>query len=207
MSGSGDECTVIVRLARGLRKGSIPAALKIGEAFLLVILGLYIVKVCILIAGIYEGYGRPYVSLFMFLVEILMLTVTTDSVLAIMSKRPKAWKKVVRASFLLVVFNIVAWLGFSKSTAVGFVAFNPAIVTPLSLIILLMMFTRPIRSYYIPLMEDDKPLVSWVKYAFLFPLYTAEGYRIMYDQDPTTANHLLTDGTIENRRSVPGVDR
>ena len=25
------------------------------------------------------------------------------------------------------------------------------------------------------------PLVNWVKYAFLTPLYTAEGYRIMYD--------------------------
>ena len=98
-----------------------------------------------------------------------------------MSKRPKAWKKVVRASFLLAIFNIVAWLGLSQSTAVGFVAFNPAIVTPLSLIILVMMFTRPIRSYYVPLMEEDMPLVNWVKYAFLTPLYTAEGYRIMYD--------------------------
>ena len=162
MSGSGDECTVIVRLARGLRKGSIPVALKFGEAFLLVILGLYIVKVCILVTGMYEDYA-------------------TDSALAIMSKRPKAWKKVVRASFLLAIFNIVAWLGLSQSTAVGFVAFNPAIVTPLSLIILVMMFTRPIRSYYVPLMEEDMPLVNWVKYAFLTPLYTAEGYRIMYD--------------------------
>lgn len=181
MSGSGDECTVIVRLARGLRKGSIPVALKFGEAFLLVILGLYIVKVCVLVTGMYEDYGRPYVSLFMFLVEIVMMVVTTDSALAIMSKRPKAWKKVVRASFLLAIFNIVAWLGLSQSTAVGFVAFNPAIVTPLSLIILVMMFTRPIRSYYVPLMEEDMPLVNWVKYAFLTPLYTAEGYRIMYD--------------------------
>lgn len=183
MNGSGDECTVIVRLARGLRKGGVPAALKLAELFLLLIIGLYLVKICILVNGMYVDFGRPYVSMVMFFIEVLMLVVTSDSVLVIGSRRPRAWKKVVRASFLLVFFNLVAWFGLSGSTAAGFVAFNPLLVTPLSVIMLVMMFTRPIRSYYVPLMEDDKPLVDWIKYAFASPLYTAEGYRIIYDDD------------------------
>ena len=131
----------------------------------------------------YVDFGRPYVSMFMFLVEVLMLVVTCDSVLVISSRRPKAWKKVVRASFLLVIFNLVAWMGLSQSTALGFVALNPALVTPFSLAILVIMFTRPVRSYYVPLMEDDRPLKDWVKSVFASPLYTSEGYRIIYEDD------------------------
>lgn len=172
MGGSGDECTVIVRLARGLRKGGVPLALKLAELFLLFVMGLYMVKICIIVNGMYVDFGRPYVSMFMFLVEVLMLVVTCDSVLVISSRRPKAWKKVVRASFLLVIFNLVAWMGLSQSTALGFVALNPALVTPFSLAILVIMFTRPVRSYYVPLMEDDRPLKDWVKSVFASPLYT-----------------------------------
>lgn len=183
MGGSGDECTVIVRLARGLRKGGVPLALKLAELFLLFVMGLYMVKICIIVNGMYVDFGRPYVSMFMFLVEVLMLVVTCDSVLVISSRRPKAWKKVVRASFLLVIFNLVAWMGLSQSTALGFVALNPALVTPFSLAILVIMFTRPVRSYYVPLMEDDRPLKDWFKSVFASPLYTSEGYRIIYEDD------------------------
>ena len=148
-------------------------ALKLAELFLLFVMGLYMVKICIIVNGMYVDFGRPYVSMFMFLVEVLMLVVTCDSVLVISSRRPKAWKKVVRASFLLVIFNLVAWMGLSQSTALGFVALNPALVTPFSLAILVIMFTRPVRSYYVPLMEDERPLWDWVKYA----------YRIIYEDD------------------------
>ena len=165
------------------RRGEEPLILRFAELFLMFIISIYIAKICLLAFGMYLGYGLHRTSLLMFVVDIAMMFLTTDSLLAITSRRPKAWKKVVRASFLLVIFNLVAWMGLSQSTALGFVALNPALVTPFSLAILVIMFTRPVRSYYVPLMEDDRPLKDWVKSVFASPLYTSEGYRIIYEDD------------------------
>ncbi len=177
--GNGDR-TIGNAVGSLFRKGATPMALKAAELFLVVIVGIYIAKVCILAMGIYEGIGGRYMPFVTLVIEVAMLFVTLDSLLVVSSRRPKAWKKVVRAAILLTIFNLYYWTGLSESLA-AYVVFNPLLITPVALLVLVIMFTRTVRDYYVPLMEDERPLWDWVKYAFVSPLYTAERYHIMYD--------------------------
>lgn len=162
-----------------VRKGVVPLILKIAELFLMFVIGVYIAKVCIIAMGINGGEGGAMAYLTLF-IEVAMIVITLDSLLSVTSSKPKAWKKVVRAAMLLVVFNLYYWLGISHSLS-SYVVFNPLIITPVALVIMAIMFTRPVRDYYVPPLEERKPLRDWVKFAFFSPLYTSESYRIRYD--------------------------
>lgn len=171
------------RANSAVHRGGRPIVLRIAEAFLMVIVAIYFAKVVMLAVGMYEGVGMPRTSLFMFMVEIVMLYVTADSLIAVSSRHPRAWKKVTRASVLLIVFNLIYWFGASSSTVVSYIAFSPVLVTPAALFIMLVMYWEPIRRYYMPVMEDEKSVWEWFKYSWVWPLYTAEEYRVMYDDE------------------------
>lgn len=178
------------------RRGDEPLILRFAELFLMFIISVYIAKVCLLAFGMYLGYGYHRISLIMFVVDVAMLFLTTDSLLAITSRRPKAWKKVARASILLIVFNLTSWLGITGSTAASLVVFNPLVVTPPSMAVLLMMYLPSVRRYYMPIMEEEKPIGAWFGYSWFWPLYTAARYRVVYDDERRDV------GDVEDGRPV-----
>ena len=184
------------------RRGEEPLILRFAELFLMFIISIYIAKICLLAFGMYLGYGLHRTSLLMFVVDIAMMFLTTDSLLAITSRRPKAWKKVTRASILLIVFNLASWLGIMGSTAASLVVFNPAVVTPPSLAVLIMMYLPSVRRYYTPIMEEERPLWAWFRYSWFWPLYTADRYRVVYDDE-----RQGVDGAVEGRPAHPRSSR
>ena len=180
----GDRGWSIGRLAEEVfQRGTRPFVLKLAETFLVLICGIYLTKLAVLAMGMHAGYGDGFLSILTFVVDVAMLFITADSLLSVSSRRPKAWKKAVRAAMLLVVFNLIAWFGTGSMTAASLVTMNPLIVTPLALFVMAVMFWSPIRRYYMPMMEEELSLWSWFKFAWFSPLYTSESYRIMYDDD------------------------
>lgn len=165
------------------RAGTRPVVLKVAETFLVLICCLYMTKMAVLVMGLHEGYGGAFYSMVTFVVDIVMLFITVDSLLSVSSRKPKAWKKVVRAGMLLVIFNLIAWFGTDSAAASSLVSFNPLIVTPLAVIVILIMYWKPIRRYYTPLMEEQLPIGRWFMFSLFSPLYTSEEYRISYDDD------------------------
>lgn len=163
--------------------GTVPVVLKVAQTFLVLICALYLTKMAVLVMGLHEGYGDPLVSMATFVIDIVMLFVTADSLLSVSSRKPKAWKKVARAGMLLVIFNLIAWFGTDAMTASSLVSFNPMIVTPLAVIVILIMYWRPIRRYYTPLSEEVLPIGKWFLFSLFSPLYTSAEYRITYDDD------------------------
>ena len=162
-------------------RGARPFVLKVAQTFLVIIVAIYLTKLAVLAMGMNEGYGYQFVSIATFLVDMAMMLVTMDSLLAVSSRRPKAWKKAVRAAMLLVIFNLIAWYGTDPLSASSLVVMNPFLVTPFALAVIAVMFWAPIRRYYMPMMEEELSLWSWFKYAWFSPLYTSSEYRVMYD--------------------------
>ena len=112
--------------AEGLfHRGARPFVLKVAQSFLVIIVAIYLTKLAVLAMGMNEGYGNQFVSIATFLVDMAMMLVTMDSLLVVSSRRPKAWKKAVRAAMLLVIFNLIAWYGNDPLSASSLVVMNP----------------------------------------------------------------------------------
>ena len=179
-----------------------PLVLKVAETFLVLIVCLYLTKLALLAMGMHEGYGNGIVSMATYVIDVAMLFITVDSLLSVSSRKPKAWKKVVRAGMLLVIFNIISWFSTSSLTASSLAAMNPVIVTPLAVAIILIMYWGPIRRYYTPLMEDELSVWSWFKFSLFSPLYTSSEYRVMYD-DERDRSALPSEGLHNPHATVP----
>lgn len=171
------------RANAAVRRGARPTALMVAEVFLMLIVGIYMTKMAMLAVGLHEGIGMHRTSLVVYIVEAAMLILTCDSLLVVSSRNPRAWKKMVRASTLLIVFNLIYWLGLSHSTAASFAVINPLLITPMAIFIILVMYWSPVRRYYTPIMEEERTLWQWFKYSWFSPLYTSESYRIMYEEE------------------------
>lgn len=160
-----------------------PWAVIVAECFLLFVLGLYFAKVCVLSMGLIAEVGSSRImskNLFVFLCEIVMFFITADAMLGLSSRRPKGWKKAVRGSMLLLLFTLIgSFFGVTGSVSV-LVTINPVIVAPLVLFVILLMLLPSVRRYYVPPMECEKSLLSWIKFSFVSELYPQGRYRISY---------------------------
>ncbi len=180
--GSVDDSVSLADSATDVARRSVrPAVILVAEMFMIFIIGLYVAKMTVLVMGMSADVGDRGLTLLTFLIEIAMLFITIDSLASVSSRNPKAWRKVERAAFLLVIFNLLYSMGISGGTAVSFVSINPLIVTPLALAVAAILFWRPVREFYTPVMEDDLPLRRWVGYVLFWPLYPSDEYRILYD--------------------------
>ena len=169
------------RANSAVHRGGRPVVLKIAEFFLMLIVGMYLAKIVVLAVGLYDVIGMHRTSLLTYVVEIFMLYLTVDSLFVVSSRNPRAWKKVSRASMLLIIFNLIYWFGSSSMTTASYVVVNPLIITPMALFIMVVMYWAPIRRYYMPVMEDERTIWQWFKFSWFSPLYTSKGYRVMYD--------------------------
>ena len=44
------------------------------------------------------------------------------------------------------------------------------------------MMTKSVREYYTPPMTENKPLIDWIKYLGIDPLYEAQRFELAYDE-------------------------
>ncbi|MDO5854038.1 MAG: hypothetical protein Q4Q62_08425 [Thermoplasmata archaeon] len=166
-----------------------PLALLVAEGFLVLILSIYVGKIGVLAMYLLNegpGGGMPTGvswNLFIFLCEIAMLFVTADALLGISSRRPKGWKKAVRGSLLLLLFTIVGTYTKDMGSVSSMVTLDPIIVLPLVVVVFALMLLPGVRRYYVPPMEEDRPLSKWIGFAFFSELYPAGRYRIAYDEE------------------------
>lgn len=158
-----------------------PLSLIVAEMFLLFIVGIYFTKICIVAMGLYVGHykGMGIISLTTYIFEIAMMFIAMDAMLGISSRKPKAWRKVVRSSILLFLISAIAWYGEFTGSA-SLVTLNPLLIAPFVVIVLLIMFMPKVRRYYVPPMMENRPMMAWVKFILFTPLYTSESYRIMH---------------------------
>ncbi|MDO5862292.1 MAG: hypothetical protein Q4Q58_05835 [Thermoplasmata archaeon] len=166
-----------------------PLALLVAECFLVLILSIYVGKICVLSMYLLNetpGGGMPTGvswNLFIFLCEIAMLFITADALLGISSRRPKGWKKAVRGSLLMLLFTMVGTYTKDMGSVSSMVTLDPAIVVPLVAVVFVLMLLPNVRAYYVPPMEEGRPLSAWIKFAFFSELYPAGRYRIAYPEE------------------------
>lgn len=166
------------------KKDRKPFAVTLAELFLLVVLAVYFAKICIL--TVYMGQGGEGESilgldsnLISLVLDLAMMFMTADSMLGLSSRRPKGWKKAVRGAVLLFVFTIIdALVGGGVSSLV---TIDPLLLLPVVVVVIALMCTKGVRRYYVPPMEEEKPLGAWLKFAGVSDLYPAGKYRIAYD--------------------------
>ena len=159
-----------------------PVALRVAELFMMAIVGIYVAKLVVLGIGFSTGYGFREAALVSFVAGTALMFMTVDSLLTLSSADPRSWKKAVRAAVLLVVVNLLYRLGIS-ATAAGVVSFNPVLIIAVSVIVIVCLFDRRVRGYFVPPGLEAPPLRSWIAFAAFWPLFPSEHYRMAFPEE------------------------
>lgn len=167
------------RMRRSSIRRSTPPALYVAMAFLLLVIALYFAKISVLTMGMISEYGQTLSTLLLFVIDVVMLMITVDSVMGVTSSRPASWRKVMRAAMLLFLFSLVGTY-LEGSTAATFTTLSPVLVAIISIPVGLIMFLRSVREFYVPPMLDCPPLRRWIGFALFSQLFPARRYRILY---------------------------
>lgn len=156
-----------------------PAALYIAQFFLFLVIAIYFTKLSVLAMGFVMNYGDEFMAIVTFIVDVVMMLVTIDAIIGIASRKPASWRKVMRSAMLLFLFSVIG-VAIGSSTAVSYVALDPAVVAVICIPMAALMFTRSVREYYVPPMQECPRLARWIGYAFIVQLFPAERYEIEY---------------------------
>lgn len=184
MSGIGDMLPLddVREKAAGLMVQAVrPLALRIAELFMIVVVAIYVAKTIALSAGMYADIGFREVSLASYVLDLALMFISIDTVVTMSSRNPDAWKKTIRAAVLLVVVNILYFIGLPASTASSVIAFDPVAVLPISAFIIILMMMPMVREYYVPVGMDVPKVPTWIAFAAFWPLFPKGAYRMSFD--------------------------
>ncbi len=169
-----------------------PLAIVVAEAFLILTVILYFVRIVVLsMAAFIEDPEETRVlnlTMLTYIFEIAMIFVTINALLGMSSHRPSGWKTVARSSALLAIMTFIG-LVTGHYLSVASLVFRVPEVFPLVAIILILWFTRSVREYYTPPLENTPPLKQWVMFAIGYRMYPKGEYRIIRQEemeDPET---------------------
>ena len=161
-------------------ENKLPGILLIAELFLLVLLGNYMLKMIALgcmMADEVENYiitldtwrdipTQSWINVALVIMDTFFIKTMIDSILGIASRKASSWRKVVRSC---ITFVIPLWISAFITNASGMshlFDFNVYITTAILYDVMLMMIVSyNIRSYYTPAGYDMPKVRSWIRYA------------------------------------------
>ena len=173
------------------QENRLPRILLVAELFLIVLLGNYMLKMiaigCMMSDEI-ENYiitldnwrdipSQSWINIALLIMDAFFIKTMIDSILGIASRKASSWRKVVRSC---VTFVIPLWISAFITNASGMAHifdFNVYITTAILYnVMLIMIVSYTIRSFYTPAGYDMPKVRSWVRYAFwgnIIPAATA----------------------------------
>ena len=159
-----------------------PKLLIAAEIALTFVIIVYLTKICMLIASIYSGFGKIGISMAAMVFEIVMMYIAFDSLIGISSNRPKSWRKTVRSGIIMIVMMAVSNIITHASSGLSLVVFRTEFVLLIMIPTIFIMMTKSVREYYTPPMTENKPLIDWIRYLGIDPLYEAQRFELAYDE-------------------------
>ena len=159
-----------------------PKLLIAAEIALTFVIIVYLTKICMLIASIYSGFGKIGISMAAMVFEIVMMYIAFDSLIGISSNRPKSWRKTVRSGIIMIVMMGVSNIITHASSGLSLVVFRTEFVLLIMIPTIFIMMTKSVREYYTPPMTENKPLIDWIRYLGIDPLYEAQRFELAYDE-------------------------
>ncbi len=161
-------------------ENTLPGILVIAELFLVVLLGNYILKIialgCMMTDDI-DSYivtldtigditADAWTNMLLVVMDTFFVFTMIDSIMGIASRKASSWRKVVRSCF---TFVIPLWISAFITNASGMshlFDFNVYITTAILYDVLLMMIVSDrIRTYYTPAGYESPKMRSWIRYA------------------------------------------
>lgn len=160
------------------RKNRMPVQIMVAEAFLVVMVALYILKIGLLASVIFEGMDVSQNMLMSVLYTILMLT-AMSAIMGLSSRRASSWRKVMRNCLTFTLMSFVSAFVYSSDSITHVVDTNPFLtLIVLALVMAMMLYSDSVKRFYTPSMMEVKPVRDWAKYIFVGSLYSDE-YRVV----------------------------
>ncbi|MBR4227045.1 MAG: hypothetical protein IKR86_09860 [Candidatus Methanomethylophilaceae archaeon] len=169
-------------------RAKVPKPLLMGELFLCLVIVRYMMN---FIIGLYIDVGSNWslsIKILAMLFSLAMVLLAVSSVVGIASARPKSWRKVMRASIMLMMANTL--YGVLDSVGVHFdgVVFDDLFLLVLTVLTLGLMLLPSVRRFYLPPLTNDPPLRIWIGYIFATPLFPDASYSFVTEDDRDKAS-------------------
>lgn len=160
-----------------------PPVLILAEAVLLLLITLYICKICFISMNIKSHELHPYIQFFMFVFDMIMMFIALDAIMGISSKKPKAWRKVIRSTLIMLTITLLGTILQGHINLSSTIIVNVNIAIPIFIPLLILMFLPSVRAYYTPPMMENKPLSDWIRFIGYKPLYPHQKYVLKYKDE------------------------
>ncbi len=173
----------IFRRSDGPDRTKVPVPLIAGEVFLCMVIIRYMLNFIISLYVDTEDAGSLSLRIFTMIFSLAMILVVINSVIGIASARPKAWRKVVRTSLILLAINATYRVLESFGIYSDSVMFDDTFLFVMTALTMAVMFLPSVRSFYLPPLTENPPLGSWIGYVFVKRLFPDATYSFVIGED------------------------
>ena len=106
-----------------------------------------------------------------------------NGMMGMSSARPASWRKVVRSAFTLLFLAMYHGVLTNYGYMYYGIVFNNWVFLAMVVIVEIIMFLPSVRRYYTPPMHRTPPMIDWLKYTLVTPLFAVENYELAYPDD------------------------